>query len=727
VFAFFALKDRKRLNQLIWMRSEMDMSAWLHELGLEKYDKAFQKHAISAEDLPMLSADDLKEIGVDVLGHRHKILAAIRALDVQSEKNSRKNIIVNADINRHQIDLIFDEVRNLISHGNNVVAVFLLGAIVWWFANLFPYDLSERNTGTADERLSELKEIAGNAESACQSAHDQFINDINSGLLGNCIAPQQFVDVLQVNRLSMGQRQNAVDVALLDREASNEYRLNLDLEKSDLGASVEFIDEILVELARADNCSASIINWRKTHFEYCAVKRGELTKYVEEIAKQGSLEVAGLKISNIHPKWHALVLLLIILAACIWIGAKRRRIFSLLNKRFTQQHEIQTLHKDDLQPMLLTMPWWLWPVPRWTYGTQHYLFSDLVASRQERQRILITIIVVVILLMAMLLSALFLELRVSAYIVTESQRDLADLDNTSFSLTGTTPTDLALLSGLFAAAIAVFAWSPHQESNTDDALAGHMSQKRRAVLLVRLRSVAAIALTAVVTPILMDLAVGNETSKKFIDNYLQRVGIQRKPRFRHSVALARFSGPAGWYRNLASSEQHSTAGWIGHYVRPAETIRGAGGLNTSKLEALPIEDLLASEPSAKTRLNRSYYSEGIENLALERWRAGAKEEAVKVLRTGLNYASRQYPINLRLFDLTAGLLVRAGQEPEINSLINDVTSLFNAHNKRIDRAHATKAHFDELEIRFQRWKDPNGRWRSKWQPDQPRKWNGIDI
>jgi len=47
---------------------------------LQQYEKAFRDNAIDAVLLPELTADDLKDLGVDLVGHRRRLLAAIAAL-----------------------------------------------------------------------------------------------------------------------------------------------------------------------------------------------------------------------------------------------------------------------------------------------------------------------------------------------------------------------------------------------------------------------------------------------------------------------------------------------------------------------------------------------------------------------------------------------------------------------------------------------------------------------
>jgi hypothetical protein len=58
----------------------VDIAAWLHGLGLQQYAQAFCDNAVDASVLPELTADDLKDLGVNLVGHRRKLLAAIAAL-----------------------------------------------------------------------------------------------------------------------------------------------------------------------------------------------------------------------------------------------------------------------------------------------------------------------------------------------------------------------------------------------------------------------------------------------------------------------------------------------------------------------------------------------------------------------------------------------------------------------------------------------------------------------
>ena len=58
----------------------MDIAAWLRGLGLEQYEAAFRENEIDWALLPKLTADDLKDLGIGLVGHRRKLLEAIAQL-----------------------------------------------------------------------------------------------------------------------------------------------------------------------------------------------------------------------------------------------------------------------------------------------------------------------------------------------------------------------------------------------------------------------------------------------------------------------------------------------------------------------------------------------------------------------------------------------------------------------------------------------------------------------
>jgi class 3 adenylate cyclase/tetratricopeptide (TPR) repeat protein len=64
------------------------LEGWLRSLGLEQYEAVFRENAIDASVLPNLTADDLKDLGIALVGHRRRLLDAIAALRVEASANA---------------------------------------------------------------------------------------------------------------------------------------------------------------------------------------------------------------------------------------------------------------------------------------------------------------------------------------------------------------------------------------------------------------------------------------------------------------------------------------------------------------------------------------------------------------------------------------------------------------------------------------------------------------
>ena len=65
----------------------MDVEDWLRALDLGHYGAAFRENSVSMDLLPSLTADDLKELGVNTVGDRRRLLNAISALRGGKEFN----------------------------------------------------------------------------------------------------------------------------------------------------------------------------------------------------------------------------------------------------------------------------------------------------------------------------------------------------------------------------------------------------------------------------------------------------------------------------------------------------------------------------------------------------------------------------------------------------------------------------------------------------------------
>src|SRR5467141_3019049 len=83
----------------------MDVAEWLRKLGLEQYEPAFGANEIDERVLPSLTAEDLKDLGVSLVGHRRRLLDAIAALGIEGPASS--GAPVRADAERRQLTVMF--------------------------------------------------------------------------------------------------------------------------------------------------------------------------------------------------------------------------------------------------------------------------------------------------------------------------------------------------------------------------------------------------------------------------------------------------------------------------------------------------------------------------------------------------------------------------------------------------------------------------------------------
>jgi len=62
----------------------MDVAQWLRNLNLGEYEALFRDNHIDGSVLSALTNEDLKDLGIASVGHRHKLLEAIVALRPKS-------------------------------------------------------------------------------------------------------------------------------------------------------------------------------------------------------------------------------------------------------------------------------------------------------------------------------------------------------------------------------------------------------------------------------------------------------------------------------------------------------------------------------------------------------------------------------------------------------------------------------------------------------------------
>ena len=92
----------------------MNVADWLRQIGLEQYVQLFAEQDISAEVLPHLTAEDLRDLGIPLVGHRRRLLVAIEALrasDATGHRiDTRRAPGSGASSERRQITVLFCDI-----------------------------------------------------------------------------------------------------------------------------------------------------------------------------------------------------------------------------------------------------------------------------------------------------------------------------------------------------------------------------------------------------------------------------------------------------------------------------------------------------------------------------------------------------------------------------------------------------------------------------------------
>ncbi|GMJ13993.1 hypothetical protein like AT3G48800 [Hibiscus trionum] len=75
------ISDRPELSNTDIRRCEEDgVRIWLNSLGLGRYAPVFEIHEVDDEVLPLLTLEDLKDMGINAVGSRRKMFCAIQKL-----------------------------------------------------------------------------------------------------------------------------------------------------------------------------------------------------------------------------------------------------------------------------------------------------------------------------------------------------------------------------------------------------------------------------------------------------------------------------------------------------------------------------------------------------------------------------------------------------------------------------------------------------------------------
>jgi class 3 adenylate cyclase len=88
----------------------MDVGGWLRKLGLLEYEATFRENKIDDTVLPSLTAEDLKDLGVGLVGHRRKLLDAIAALRAEASSDAPPTDKASKDTaERRQVTVMFSD------------------------------------------------------------------------------------------------------------------------------------------------------------------------------------------------------------------------------------------------------------------------------------------------------------------------------------------------------------------------------------------------------------------------------------------------------------------------------------------------------------------------------------------------------------------------------------------------------------------------------------------
>jgi class 3 adenylate cyclase len=86
--------------------ARVDIAGWLRELGLGQYEPAFRENDIDFEVLRSLTIEDLRDLGIASIGHRRRLLDAIKTLPAETAPRSAA-AEVQTGAERRQLTVMF--------------------------------------------------------------------------------------------------------------------------------------------------------------------------------------------------------------------------------------------------------------------------------------------------------------------------------------------------------------------------------------------------------------------------------------------------------------------------------------------------------------------------------------------------------------------------------------------------------------------------------------------
>jgi class 3 adenylate cyclase/tetratricopeptide (TPR) repeat protein len=135
-----------------------DISTWLRKLGLEQYEQAFVSNAIEPSLLPHLTSEDLKDLGVTLVGHRRKLLDAIAVLrETQTHASGNRGEDLKPttapEAERRQVTILFADLVGFTALGNRLDAEVIHGLLQRYFEKVD--SIIEEHGGRIDKHIGD--------------------------------------------------------------------------------------------------------------------------------------------------------------------------------------------------------------------------------------------------------------------------------------------------------------------------------------------------------------------------------------------------------------------------------------------------------------------------------------------------------------------------------------------------------------------------------------------
>ncbi|PDT51417.1 MULTISPECIES: adenylate/guanylate cyclase domain-containing protein [Sinorhizobium] len=116
----------------------MDVVSWLRSLGLEQYVGSFHDNAIDGDVLRDLTDQDLRNLGVSALGHRKKLLDAIRRLKASGDDRWPAPAVHSPASERRQVTVLFADIAGFTALSRELDAEELHKVVGGFFERVDP-------------------------------------------------------------------------------------------------------------------------------------------------------------------------------------------------------------------------------------------------------------------------------------------------------------------------------------------------------------------------------------------------------------------------------------------------------------------------------------------------------------------------------------------------------------------------------------------------------------